>query len=85
MNNYFLKKYLKNLTKNDINTFLKKQKIILNNTELDKIYNYIKNNNYKYFNNTLSKEKIILDAKDILTKDNFNKLYKLYDIYKDKI
>ena len=82
MNNYFFKKYLDNLTKNDIDNYLKKQQIILNNNELDKVYNYIKNNNHKYFNNTLSKEKIILDAKTILSKDNFNKLY---DIYKDKI
>ncbi len=85
MNNYFLKKYIKNLTKNDIYNLALKQNINLNNIELDKIFEYIQNNNQAYFNNKLSKEKILSDCKSILTNNNYIKISKLYNEYKDKI
>ncbi|MBR3162010.1 MAG: hypothetical protein IKF19_04695 [Bacilli bacterium] len=85
MNKFILKKYIQNLTLNDIYTIGTKQNIYLNNTELSKIHKYIKNNYQNYFNNKLSKEEILIDAKSILTINNYKTLIILYDKYKDKI
>ena len=85
MNTYLMKKYIQNLTQNDIYTLGIKQNIYLNNIELPKVHKYIQTNYQNYFNNKLSKEKIITDAKTILTKNNYEKLSILYDKYKDKI
>ena len=41
MNNYIIKKYIKNLFKNDIYNLALKNNINLNQTELDKLYKYI--------------------------------------------
>ena len=85
MNNYIIKKYIKNLSKNDIYNLALKNNINLNQTELDKSYKYIQNNYLNYFNNTLSLEQILYDSKIILETNNYIKLSKLYDEYKDKI
>ncbi len=85
MNNYIIKKYIKNLSKNDIYNLALKNNINLNQTELDKLYKYIQNNYLNYFNNTLSLEQILYDSKIILETNNYIKLSKLYDEYKDKI
>ena len=85
MNTYFIKKYIKNISKNDIYNLALKQNIILNNNEIEKIYNYIQKNYKKYFNNILTKEQIITDSKTILTNNNYNKLLNIYSKYKDKI
>mgnify|MGYP002619902115 CR=1 FL=1 len=85
MNNYFLKRYLKNISKKEIYTLANKYDIKLNSDEITNIYNYIHSNSNKYFKNDLPIEKIISDTKHILTKSNYNKLIKLYDLYKDKI
>ena len=85
MNNYILKKYVSNLTKDKLHTLATNYNIKLNNNEIDKVYTYIKTNYIDYFNNTLSKEKILNDLKQILTSINYQKITNLYLIYKDKI
>lgn len=85
MNNFILKKYIQNLTKDDIYKLAFKQNIILNSEETQKVYKYIKNNYQKYINNILSSEQILNDSKLILSNNNYNKLLNLYNEYKDKI
>ena len=85
MNNYILKKYVSNLTKNKLHTLATNYNIKLNNNEIDQVYTYIKINYIDYLNNTLSKEKILNDLKLILTPTNYQKTTNLYHIYKDKI
>lgn len=85
MNTLFFKKYIQNLTKNDIQTLATKKNILLNSNELQDTYNYIKNNYQKYFNQEISKETILNDFKKILTNQNYEKIYKLYKEHKDKI
>ena len=85
MNNYILKKYVSNLTKDKLHTLATNYNIKLNNNEIDQVYTYIKINYIDYLNNTLSKEKILNDLKLILTPINYQKITNLYLIYKDKI
>ena len=85
MNTLFLKKYIQNLTKNDIQIISSKKNIKLNPKEIDNIYYYIKRNYQKYFNKQLPKEIIIKDIKDLVTKDNYIKIYNIYNENKDKI
>ena len=85
MNNYILKKYVSNLTKDKLHTLATNYNIKLNNNEIDQVYKYIKINYIDYLNNTLSKEKILNDLKLILTPINYQKITNLYLIYKDKI
>ena len=62
-----------------INKFLLKENIILNNNELDIIYDYINNDIYKVINNPLE---VLNDLKDKLSTKNYNKLLALYNKYK---
>ena len=63
----------------EINKFLLKENIILNNNELDIIYDYINNDIYKVINNPLE---VLNDLKDKLSTTSYNKLLALYNKYK---
>ncbi len=85
MNNFFLKRYLKNITKEDIYTLAINHNIILKPNEIQKVYDYIKNNYQEYINHNLTNEEILKNSKQILSNTNYNKLVNLYNEYKDKI
>ena len=85
MNTYIIQKYINKMTKKDIYSYALKKGLTLNETEIDKTYNYIKDNYKDYFNNNLYDEKILNDAKLIFTEENYKKFKILYDEYKNKI
>lgn len=83
MNIYLISEYVKRLTKEDIIKFSKSQGVILENRELDIIYEYIKKH-YKTF--IYGNPRPILD--DIKTKVKpltYNKIETLYKEFKDKV
>lgn len=80
MNN-LLKQYVNKLTINNINDFAIKNNINLNKNELKFIHNLIINN-YEQIINDIEPFKNII--KQNLTDENYHKILKLYDDYKDK-
>ena len=83
MNIYLISEYVNRMTKNDIVNFSLKQGIILDNNEIDIIYDYIKNN-YKtiiYGNPTDILNEIKYKVKPL----TYNKIENLYIKFKDKI
>ncbi len=76
-----IKKYTKNITKNDIIEFALKQNVSLNNDEIDFIYNEIKNN-IDYIIKNPKQE--LIKIKDKLSNTTYLKIKEYYDFYKEK-
>lgn len=74
--------YLNNLTKNDILTFGIQNNIKLNSNELEYIYKTLKNN-YKFLLGN-DYEIVFKEAKNYLTKSNYDKIFSLYLSYREK-
>ena len=72
--------YIKKIKKEDILEFAKRQDIILNNNELDLIYDYIKN---KTDNILDDPEYVLEEIKDKLDKKVYLKILELYFKYED--
>lgn len=74
--------YIKKLTKNDIIEFSKKEDILLNNNEIDIIYNYIKND----YNTLLYEDStnIFNELKRKINSNSYYKIKNLFDEYKLK-
>ena len=77
-----IENYIKNITKNDILNYSKKEEIRLNDEELDLIYNIIKKD-YKillYGDST----NIFNKLKNRINPTSYNKIKQLFDFYKNK-
>ena len=77
-----IENYIKNITKNDILNYSKKEQIELNDNELDIVYNIIKND-YKillYGDST----NIFNKLKNRINPTSYNKIKQLFDFYKNK-
>ena len=82
MKERIIRSYIRQLTKDDIVMCAKKNGIILENCELDIIYDNIKNNYDEILSNPI---KSLNDIKPKLTKKTYDKLYELYTIYYPKL
>ena len=82
MKEKLIKSYITHLTKDDIIMYAKKNNIILNNNEIDIIYNNIKNNTDELLSNPLN---VLKNYKNDLSNETYNKLYELYTIYFPKL
>ncbi len=76
-----IKNYINMLNKDDIVSFAKRENFILNNEELDIIYNAIKNRWEEIYNNGIN---VISEYKDKLNSNTYDKLIELHDRYKNK-
>lgn len=83
MNFYLIEEYVNRMKKEDINNFALKQGIILDDNELNIIYNYIKDN-YKTILYGNPKE-ILLEIKEKVKPLTYSKIENLYIKFKDKI
>lgn len=77
-----IEKNIKSLTKEDILYYSKNENIILNDSEVEIIYNIIKND-YKIllYGNS---EPIFNNLKSRINPTAYKKIYELYNFYKDK-
>ncbi len=82
MKEKIIKSYVKQLTKDDIIKFAKKNDIILTNDELELIYSSIKNDCDHILANP---ELALKNAQKNLNSNTYNKLYELYTIYYPKL
>ena len=83
MNIYLISEYVNRMKKEDINKFALKQGIILDDSELDTIYNYVKKD-YKTF--IYGNPRSVLDElKEKVKPLTYNKIENLYQKFKDKI
>lgn len=83
MNIYLISEYVNRMTKEDISKFALKQGIILDESELDTIYNYIKKD-YKTF--IYGNPRVILDeVREKVRPLTYNKIENLYQQFKDMI
>ena len=83
MNIYLISEYINRLKKEDINKFALKQGIILDEKELDIIYDYVKKD-YKTF--IYGNPRAVLDeVKEKVRPLTYNKIENLYQQFKDKI
>ena len=82
MREKIIRSYIKSITKNDIDTYAKKNNIKLNENELEYIYFNIKNNYDEILNNPML---YLNKAKNNLNTNTYNKLYELYSIYYPKL
>lgn len=76
-----IKNYINMINKDDIVSFAKRENFILNNEELDIIYNAIKNRWEEIYNNGIN---VISEYKDKLNSNTYDKLIELHDRYKNK-
>ena len=82
MNRLLIYKYIDKLKKDDIKEFALKQNIILNNQEINIIYDYLKNKTETIFDDPLN---VIREIKDKVNIPTYNKLLELYNEYKNII
>ena len=85
MNKQVILDYLKDLKKEDIISYTKKQNIIITNNDIDTIYDYIKNNPNKIINNL---DYSIKEIKSKVSINGYNVILEMYNKYKfliDKI
>lgn len=82
MKEKIIKSYVKQLTKDDIIKFAKKNGIILTNDELNLIYQTIKND---YDSILTNPELALKNAQKKLNPNTYNKIYELYTIYYPKL
>lgn len=74
-----IERYMNKLTKNDVDTFAKKNNVFLNPEELDFTYTFVKKNWQTVITNPNS---LNLDRyKDKFTNENLNKIKKLFKEY----
>lgn len=79
MNKEMLEKYINNIDNNDINNFLNKNNIILNNEEYDFLKTIIK----EKYNDLLEENPYLFKLiKDTINEDAYYKLLNLYNKYK---
>lgn len=79
MNKELLENYIKNINDNDINIFLNKNNIILNNEEYDFLKTIIK----EKYNDILDENAYIFKLiKDTINEDAYYKLLNLFNKYK---
>ena len=76
-----IKRYIEKLTTSDIETFARKNDIILNDNEVEFLYNTIKSDFDKLLK--LDNEKIFEKLKENVSDENYNKITSLYLKYKD--
>ena len=83
MNIYLLSEYVKRLTKEDIVKFSESQGIILEEYELNTIYDYIK----KYYKTLVygNPRSVLDELKDKVKPITYQKIENLYTQFKDKI
>lgn len=82
MNKLLIKKYISKITKKDIYNFAKKNKITLNDEELNIIDYHIKTNwNTIIYGNATP---IMQDLKNKINYEQYNKIEKLYNEFKEK-
>lgn len=83
MNIYLIGEYVKRMTKDDIVKFATSQGIMLDNKELDTIYNYVK----KYYKTFIwgNPRPILDELKSKVKPITYNKIENLYGQFKDKI
>ena len=79
MNINIIKKYIKLLEKEDINVFLIKNEIHVNNRELEYLFNTVKNNYEEIINGD---KKLFQEIKNNINIDAYIKLEKKYIEYK---
>ena len=77
-----IERYIKMMSKEDVNKFALKKNINLNEQELDFTYNFIKKNYKDYFNNP--KVFDLERYRNIYTEENFSKITKVYKEYTQK-
>ena len=77
-----LKNYINNMSINDLVILLNKKDIYLNDDELAIIYKYLKDDWYTFIYNDPTP--ILNDLKNKLAMENYNKLYELYIMAKEK-
>ena len=77
-----LENYLKRLSKDDILSFATKNNIILNNKELDYIFNTIKNDYKILLSNNY--DVVFQNANNYIREDNLKKIYNLFLDYRNK-
>lgn len=83
MNFYFIENYMSKLKKNDIENFALKENIILDDEELNNIYNYVKSNYKNIIYN--DPEKTLNNIKKAFNNKTYLKVEKIYLKYKDRI
>lgn len=80
--NALIEKFINNMSLYDIQKFAISNDVFLSNNELSFIYEYVKNNWKEILNN-----KGIIDMdkyREYFSNDNFDKIKKLINIYRDK-
>ena len=82
MNKLLIYKYIERIKKEDIANYSLSQNINLTTNELDIIYDYIKNKTNEILNNP---SQLIDEIKDKVSINVYNKIFELYDKYKDYI
>lgn len=76
-----IKNYVNKLTKEKIDKFAKKHDIYLSENELNYLLNFIKNNIDDLLKND---EEYLVEIKHNISSDNYSKIFKLYNYYKNK-
>lgn len=76
-----IKNYISKISLTDINDFALKNRIILNNKELNCIHKCLKENLDELINNS---DKVFNDNKTNFSSENFNKIYDLFMEYKKR-
>ena len=81
MQEFIISNYISKLDKNSIISFALKNDINLNDSELDYIYKTIKNDYKVLLSNNY--ESIFNEARNKLSLKNYDKIYKLYLVYRN--
>lgn len=82
MNKIIIYEYINRLKREDILKFCSMRGLIIDNNDLDTIYDYIKNDYKRFFNNP---DEVICEVKEKVSPRTFNEIINLYDKYKNKI
>jgi len=85
MNLFFIEKYIKELTKEDIYKYANKKNIPITEKETTTIYNTIKTNYKTFILNKEIRPTLLNDLKSKVSNNIANKLDELYNNYKNKI
>ena len=80
MQDFNISNYISKLDKNNITYFALKNDIRLNDNELDYVYKTIKNDYKILLSNNY--ESVFNESRNKLSSENYDKLYKLYLVYR---